>query len=247
MIYDTLQTLSDQAIRVVFGEQVSNVMQRRIKVVYQQLLGQRLSFITDIVPDYTGLTVYYDVMLQTDGAVKEQLASLLADMDDIAAHRYEIVTLPICYGGEFGPDLPDVAAYHGLSEEAVIHRHARQPYLVHMFGFMPGFPYMSGLSSRLAMPRLKTPRAVVKQGSVGIADQQTGVYPLDAPGGWRLLGRTPVSLFAANALQPCIAAIGDYICFQPVDAPTYRRIAERVKQGRYVIQRDEQEDYHADR
>ncbi|HET6872400.1 MAG TPA: 5-oxoprolinase subunit PxpB, partial [Sporolactobacillaceae bacterium] len=126
------------------------------------------------------------------------------------------VNIPVCYGGEWGPDLDHVAAVNGLSPEEVIRIHSEGVYLVHMIGFAPGFPYLGGLSKEISTPRRETPRLVIPKGSVGIAGDQTGVYPLETPGGWQLIGRTPINLFNPNSETPSLLKAGDFVRFVPI-------------------------------
>ena len=140
---------------------------------------------------------------------------------DAALVEDDIVTIPVCYGGQFGPDLDDVAAHTGLAPREVIALHSEPLYLVYMIGFTLGFPYLGGMDPRIATPRLTTPRTVVPAGSVGIAGNQTGVYPSASPGGWRLIGRTPLRLADPSADPPCLLRAGNRIRFVPIDEPTY--------------------------
>lgn len=131
--------------------------------------------------------------------------------------------IPVCYGGELGPDLPEVAAAHGLSEEEVVEIHASADYLVYMLGFAPGFAYLGGLPKRIATPRRRTPRLSIPAGTVGIAGDQTGVYPIATPGGWQLIGRTPDPLFLPDAMPPALLRAGDIVRFRPISRAEFDR------------------------
>jgi KipI family sensor histidine kinase inhibitor len=144
-----------------------------------------------------------------------------------AASAPRVVEVPVCYGGEFGPDLEEVAATCGLAVAEAIALHGASPHVVYMLGFAPGFPYIGGLDPRLAVPRRATPRAKVPAGSVAIARDQTSIYPNESPGGWNLIGRTPVALFDMNADPPCLLQPGDRVRFVAVSARQYDAIAQR--------------------
>ena len=142
-----------------------------------------------------------------------------------------IVVIPVCYGGEFGPDLPTVAHHAGMSEQDVINLHSAHDYLIDMLGFLPGFAYLGGLDPRLHTPRLSVPRTEIPAGSVGIGGKQTGVYPMESPGGWQLIGRTPLTLFAPG--EPLPSAAGDRIRFVPIDEGEFERIQKREEAKRH--------------
>jgi inhibitor of KinA len=133
------------------------------------------------------------------------------------------VVIPICYGSSYGPDLDDVAAMHNLSSEAVISIHSAATYMVYMIGFVPGFAYLGGMHKVLASPRKATPRAAVPAGSVGIAGEQTGIYPLNTPGGWQIIGRTPLSMFNTHRTQPALLKAGDRVQFKPINTSQFKQ------------------------
>jgi len=139
----------------------------------------------------------------------------------------QTVEIPVCYGGEYGPDIDFVAQTHHLTTENVTELHVRQKYRIYMIGFTPGFPFLGGLPQKLHTPRLKTPRNLVPEGSVGIANNQTGIYPVASPGGWQLIGRTPLRLFAPERSHPFLYQTGDYLKFKPISAEEYKALDER--------------------
>jgi KipI family sensor histidine kinase inhibitor len=146
-----------------------------------------------------------------------------------------LVEIPTLYGGEFGPDLGDVAEHNGISDAEVIKIHSGADYLVYMMGFLPGFPYLGGMSERIATPRLKTPRSAIPAGSVAIAERQTGIYPVESPGGWRIIGRTPISLFDPSREPPVEIEPGDYLRFVQVDESEYADVQSRIWSGTYTL------------
>lgn len=177
----------------------------------------------DLVPAFVSVVVHYDpIVAARDGnatpydRVMDHLRDRLAGLrvEELAAPR--LVEIPVCYGGDLGPDLDDVARAHDLTADEVVALHAGADYLVHMIGFMPGFAYLGGLPERIATPRRKTPRTAVPAGTVGIGGRQTGVYPLVSPGGWNLIGRTPVKIFDIARDEPTLLLTGDRVRFQPI-------------------------------
>ncbi len=210
----------DRAISVVFPNEISESVNRSVLALCAALDASRPAGILNCVPAYHTLLVEYDPLLLTYG----QAANIICGMncEDEIEETGRVVRLPVCYGGEYGPDLEDVAEYTGLPAAEVISRHTARDYRVYMLGFRPGFPYLGGLDPQLATPRKQTPRARIEGGSVGIAGEQTGVYPEPSPGGWNIIGRTPLQLFDEKNLS--LLHPGDILRFVPVDSGTYREI-----------------------
>ena len=147
--------------------------------------------------------------------------------------RRRVFEIPVCYGGQYGPDLANIAEHAGLTEEEVVKIHSSKDYLIYMLGFLPGFCYLGGLDERIHTPRLANPRLKINAGSVGIGGSQTGIYPLDSPGGWQLMGMTPVKTYDPDREVPILLSAGDYIRFIPVDEEEYLRIKELVERDEY--------------
>ena len=154
-------------------------------------------------------------------------------MDKVEIPPSDVLEIPVLYGGEMGPDLAFVAQNAGISEEEVVKIHTSTEYLIYMLGFTPGFTYLGGMSDKIATPRLKQPRVKIPAGSVGIAGKQTGVYPVDSPGGWQLIGRTPVKMYDPDREVPILPQAGQYIKFKAVSQAEYDKIAEEVAKGTY--------------
>ena len=165
-----------------------------------------------------------------------------ADDDSILSLQKEIIEVPVLYGGEYGPDIENIASHNNLSVEEVIKIHTSGEYLVYMLGFTPGFPYLGGMDKRIATPRLTTPRTKIPAGSVGIAGEQTGLYPIESPGGWQLLGRTPLNFFDPMKENPFIVTSGQYIKFTAISKKEYDEITEQVKNGTYTVKHYLKED-----
>ncbi|HEX2710177.1 MAG TPA: 5-oxoprolinase subunit PxpB [Candidatus Deferrimicrobium sp.] len=213
----------DQGLIVEFGNAIDPAVNARVHRLARALAVRGLEGVIETVPTYRSLLVLFDPLILPRERLDSEVEALLAvpAVEEAPGVGGNTVELPVLYGGEFGPDLSFIARHTGLSTEEVIAIHSSSSYLVYMLGFTPGFPYLGGMSSRLATPRLSSPRGKVPTGSVGIAGSQTGVYPVESPGGWRLIGRTPLRLFDLEAEQPFLLAPGDIVRFRPVDEEEY--------------------------
>jgi inhibitor of KinA len=229
-----IKPLGDTALRIQLGEGVDPELNRRVRAACAALERAALPGVVEWVPGYTAVTVHYHPHVVRYPELCRRLEAALAAGADAPVPSGKTVTLPVLYGGEQGPDLTFVAEHHGLRVEEVIDLHSRPEYLVYMIGFAPGFPYLGGLSEKLATPRLEKPRISVPKGSVGIGGSQTGVYSVDSPGGWRLIGRTPVPLYDPKQQPPALLEAGDRLRFRAVDAAEYADIDAKVKKGTYV-------------
>jgi KipI family sensor histidine kinase inhibitor len=212
----------DSAVFVEFADRIDPVINRQVIALARTVEAAQLPGVRDVVPTYGSVAIYFDP-LRTDyqtlvGRVTNEAERAAVTESSGTQHR-----VPVCYEGDCAPDLPSVASASGLSVSEVIALHAGRPYRVFMLGFMPGFAYMGSVDTRIATPRLATPRAHVPRGSVGIAGLQTGIYPSESPGGWSIVGRTPVSLFDANRVEPFLFAAGDTVQFYSVDRAEYER------------------------
>lgn len=228
-----LLAAGDCALVVEYGSGIDARVNARVRRLEAVLAALAHRGIVETVPTYRSLMVHYDPLVLSRSDLERILADAGAQPVDAALSAPRTVEIPVAYGGEAGPDLADVAAHNGLGEEEVVAIHASVDYLVFMLGFMPGFPYLGGLSPRIATPRLTTPRTVVPAGSVGIAGQQTGIYPTESPGGWRLVGRTPVRLFDSSRTPPVLFEAGDCVRFIPVAPAECAAIAREVARGTY--------------
>ena len=183
----------DCALVVEFGNEINEALNRKVQCLNEKVAAAHVKGIVETVPTFRSL-------METP---------------------YHVVEIPVCYGGSYGEDLKDVAAHAGLTEEEVIKLHSSVDYNIYMLGFLPGFPYLGGLDPKLFTPRLDNPRTKIPEGSVGIGGEQTGIYPLESPGGWRLIGRTPLKLYDPDREQPFLYQAGDYIRFVPITAEEY--------------------------
>ena len=183
--------------------------------------------VVECIPTYRSLLLVYDPEVTGPERLQAQLLAREAGMSAVSIPEPATVDIPVCYGGRFGPDIDAVASAHGLTEQAVVRIHSERVYPIYMIGFTPGFPFLGGLAEILHTPRLQSPRTRVPEGSVGIANNQTGIYPVASPGGWQLIGRTPLRLFAPERKNPFLFKAGDHIRFRPIDAAEYAHLLER--------------------
>jgi len=207
---------------------------RRVIALNEAIMKAELLEVEELVPTYRSLLVRYDPLKTT----YEQLVFRIKDIErtlnnvsiKMASRR---ITIPVVYGGDYGPDLGYVAKFHGLSEEQVVKLHSEREYTVYMIGFVAGFPYLGEVSDKIATPRLETPRLKVPAGSVGIAEKQTGIYPCEAPGGWRIIGRTPIKLFNPLREPPAMLKPGDKVEFKPISVKEFRVVEEAISKDAY--------------
>jgi len=211
---------SDHSVLIVFGDAISPDLHRQVMRMQQAL---RLPGVLNLHPAYASLLVSFDPLKTSHEAI--EAAALEAESHEAIAPESLLVEIPVCYGGEFGPDLEEVAKLVGLTADGVIAAHSEAEYKVYFLGFAPGFPYLGGLPPALAVPRLPQPRLRVPAGSVALGGGQTGVYPMSTPGGWRLIGRTPLCLFDPGAARPTLLEIGDRVKFRRIAAHDYERLS----------------------
>jgi len=193
----------------------------------------------ETIPTYCSVTVVYQPEIILFHEIKSRLEELIGQLEVVEAPPSHVLEIPVFYGGEMGPDFDFVAGHTGKSFEEIIALHTEPEYLIYMLGFTPGFTYLGGLNPDLETPRLKSPRSHIPAGSVGIAGKQTGIYPTASPGGWQLIGRTPVKLYDPHRANPILPKAGEYIKFVRVSISEYESIAEQVSQGTYECRRYE--------
>ena len=217
----------DSALVVELGNDITPEINQKIRGLVLTLEQKNITGIHEYVPSYRSLMILYDPALILFHELVEELRQLESQLESAVLPEARIVEVPVVYGGAFGPDIAFVAEHHGLSESEVITLHSGRDYLVYMLGFTPGFCYLGGMSEQLETPRLAEPRTKIPAGSVGIAGKQTGMYPIDSPGGWQLIGRTPLRLFEPQREPPVLINAGDYVRFVPIDEDEYERKKER--------------------
>ena len=221
----TISPVGDCAISIDFGQVIDPKINRQIRQVIEQIKVLQLDGIIELVPTYCALLVQYDAMVYSYSDICRILEPTLQEsVTDSANELVTIVEIPTVYGGEFGPDLGFVASHNHLSEAEVVSIHSGTDYLVYMLGFIPGFTYLGGMDPRIATPRLSSPRTLIPAGSVGIAGEQTGTYPSDSPGGWQIIGRTPVTMYDMSKEQAALLQAGDYVRYVPIDENEFHRV-----------------------
>lgn len=225
----------ERGLVVELGDEVDDALNARVHALARAVAARLGAEVLELVPTYRSLLVVHDPLRVSRARLAARIAELLEGLPvDASPGAARLVRIPACYGGPFGPDLDAVAELHGLGARELVDLHAGPGYLVHMLGFTPGFPYLGGMPRRLATPRLDAPRARVAAGSVGVAGEQTGIYPVESPGGWRILARTPLRLFDPRAQDPFLLAPGDRVRFEPIGPEEFDAIARAVAAGTYA-------------
>jgi KipI family sensor histidine kinase inhibitor len=210
------QFASDQSLLVYFGHRITLQAHERVRKLLRLLELEPVTGIRNLHPAYCSLLVKFDALRMGHDELEAILRKYLERLEEVTLPSPRHLEIPVSYGGEFGPDLGEVAAMHGLTPEEIIELHASVEYLVYFLGFVPGYAYLGELPEALVTPRLGAPRRRVPAGSVGIAGTQTGVYPFATPGGWRLLGRTPIAMFRPDGDSLSFLSIGDRVRFVPI-------------------------------
>lgn len=232
--YPRVLYAGDSCLVVEFGSVISLGVNGRVQAL-RRLLEERLPFgVRELVPTYRSLSVYFDPVETDAPKLLKELETLASATEEKSDATGKVVVVPACYGGDFGPDIENVAGHNGLSVEEVVEIHSKPDYYCYMLGFTPGFSYLGGMDERIATPRLENPRTLIPAGSVGIAGKQTGIYPIDSPGGWQLIGRTPLKLFDPLKDKPTLLDAGLWVRFEPVTEERYREIEEAVARDAYT-------------
>jgi len=218
--------VGDNALLVEFGSTVSLDVNRRVHVLDHVISKAKLKGVKECVPTYRSLLIYYDPSETSYEPLIFKIKDLEAKLEGSSVFAHErVLEVPVVYGNEYGPDLGYVSRYHGLHEEEVAQLHSGRDYTVYMIGFVAGFPYLGEVAGEIATPRLKTPRLRVLAGSVGIAEKQTGIYPCESPGGWQIIGRTPLRLFDIEKRPPALILPGDTVRFRPVEKEEFENLS----------------------
>jgi inhibitor of KinA len=230
----------ESGLVVEFGTTIDPVINTRVYSLMRKIQNDWRERIEAIVPSYRSLLIFFDpLQIQREELINgiEKLLSFSQTTiaEEIQTGTGNRVIIPTCYGGEYGPDLEFVARHNKITPQEVIQIHTAVAYRIYMMGFTPGFPYLGGMSEKIATPRLEKPRLQIPAGSVGIAGSQTGLYPVESPGGWQLIGRTPLTVFNPEQTQPFLYAAGDFLQFEPISEREFNEIQNAVAQGRYTL------------
>ena len=224
------RTAGDRGLLVEYGDIIDPDVNNKVRSMAMVMEQNSPEGVTEVIPTYRSLLIVYDPCSTNPAKLQKILKAFEARLNEIKIPSPDTVEIPVCYGGEFGPDIAYVAESNNLTVAEVIELHCQPEYLIYMVGFTPGFPFLGGLSEKLHTPRLETPRTFVPEGSVGIANNQTGIYPVASPGGWQLIGRTAVKLFAPDRRNPFLYQAGDRIKFSSISAEDYTRIFKQEQE-----------------
>jgi KipI family sensor histidine kinase inhibitor len=215
----------DTGLLAEYGDAIDPAINKKVRAMAMAMEMEPISGVVEVIPTYRSLLILYDPVVTHPSRIQEALMELEGRLERIEIPPPRTIEIPVCYGGQYGPDLDFVAQSHGLSTDEVIRIHSEPTYQVYMIGFTPGFPFLGGLPKILFTPRRETPRTRVPAGSVGIANDQTGIYPIESPGGWQLIGRTPVRLFDPDREDPFLLRAGDMLRFKPISEEEYILLA----------------------
>lgn len=222
--------ISEISALIEFGNEINEDINKKIRTFCEYIDQYPFEGFIEYVPYFTSVSVIYNPLkIKSDSPfkfIKSTLEEMFLNLDFSSSYKENIVEIPVCYGGEFGPDIEEVAELNKLTVDEVIKIHSEGKYLVYMIGFAPGFPYLGGMSEKIAAPRRETPRLAIPEGSVGIAGMQTGVYPIETPGGWQLIGRTPIKMFELDGKPKSLLKSGDIAKFYPISYDEYLKLKE---------------------
>ncbi|BCZ18538.1 allophanate hydrolase [Helicobacter sp. NHP19-012] len=218
---------AEDALLITLGDLIEPSLNAKVRLLCEKLKVQRLQGVLEIVPAYASLLVVYDPFICSYTHLVEQVQALSLELSTQEEQEVYLVEVPACY--ELGLDLQSVAEQTGLSVAQVIERHSGRDYLVYCLGFLPGFVYLGGLDPALKLPRLATPRLEVAAGSIGIANEQTGIYPIASPAGWHILAKTPISLYQPNNEPPVSIFAGDYVRYKPISLKEFQNSPHTLK------------------
>lgn len=226
--------VGDKAIVVEFGDEISIECNNKVLSLYKNITSKKEPFIISSVPTYRSLLIKYDPLRISYAELVKKINEELKQQKDLDINP-EVMEVPVKYGGGFGPDIEYVAKHNNISVDEVIKIHTKPLYRIYMIGFTMGFAYLGGMSDKIETPRLEKPRTKIPAGSVGIAGKQTGIYPVESPGGWRLIGKTPVKLYDPHREDPILVKPGNYIKFIEISEDDFLNIENEIKKGRFKI------------
>jgi KipI family sensor histidine kinase inhibitor len=232
--FPRISSWGESALSVEFGTAISPALNDRVSALAANLAARPIAGIIETIPAYASLLVCFDLRQIHARRLSAQLKKRLGQNIFSAAAKKRFF-IPVCYEAEFAADMADVASHTALSAEEIITRHTAPLYRIYMLGFLPGFPYLGGLDTTLETPRRSVPRTVVPRGAVGIGGSQTGIYPMESPGGWQLIGRTPLRVYDSARAEPVLYQAGDFISFFAITRDEYNDIEKQVEEGVYEV------------
>lgn len=228
-----IEIAGDQSVLVIFGNTINKETNQSVHFLAESIELANIDGIEETILGYTNLLIQYNPFYLSFDELQEKLIFLINKTDKLEFKERNIVEIPVLYGSVWGPDLEDVANFNQLTEDEVIEIHTAPSYTVYFLGFTPGFPFLGGISERIATPRLPNPRVRIDAGSVGIANNQTGIYPVSSPGGWRLIGHTPLPLYDTDREWPFLLDPGDQLIFKSINKEEYGYIINETEKGTY--------------
>jgi inhibitor of KinA len=226
----------DKGLNMEFGNEINEEINQKIRATSAAISQREIPGIKELIPTYRSLLIIYEPLEISLKDLITELKQIQEGLDSLKLPDPIVSVIPVLYGGDMGPDLGFVAEHNNISPDEVIKIHTSTDYLIYMLGFTPGFTYLGGMSDKIATPRLKTPRTKIPAGSVGIAGSQTGIYPIESPGGWQLIGRTPLKLYDPLRETPVLFQAGNYIRFKSIKEEEYRRIEAEVEENKYQLE-----------
>lgn len=230
--------LGDSSFIVKVGNDISVESHRKIIAFAKKMSKSKNAGIIELVPAYNELLVHYNPQILPYNKLLDIFKEIEANLNISKSYTSELLHIPVCYNDEFSPDIEIVAKRNKLTVNEVIRIHTSKEYLVYMLGFTPGFCYLGGLDERIATPRKDAPRQLIEAGSVGIAGSQTGIYPIDSPGGWQIIGKTPLKLFNPESKPEFLIEAGNYLKFEAINISQFRKIEESISNGTYQVKRE---------
>lgn len=234
MIYSFLQN-GNSAVTVQFKNEISREVNSCVTSLCTEIEQSKIRGVTEYIPTFCSVSVLYDCTVISAKKLKSKLEKIVKNIKITSSRKAKLYEVPVCYDESFALDMDNVCKHCNLTRDEVIKLHSGRNYLIYMLGFLPGFAYLGGMDESLATPRLDSPRSEIFEGAVGIGGEQTGIYPVASPGGWQLIGKTPVKVYDRTKENPILYSSGDFIRFIPVDIEEYKRIEKCVKAGAYEV------------
>lgn len=241
----SIRNAGECAFTIEFEEKISPEINLLVTLLESNPKLKNTNGIIETIPAYRSLTVIYNPYILSHKKLYSIIESICESLSSGKAHTNitpKTHIIPTCYGDKYGIDLPVVAKHANITLDEVISMHSKRRYLIYMLGFLPGFAYLGGLDSRLHTPRLESPRTTIPSGSVGIGGSQTGIYPLSSPGGWNLIGRTPLKIYDPNREKSILFSAGDYVKFVPISSDEYFFTEHEIALGRYEYKFETEDD-----